>query len=193
MSICHSCIGPGRSNRTIRAPGAASAAGPAAGPAGCRIRSIVRSDGTTSSGHGRACAAAPAGSAATPTADAPGASPPPPPRPPAATCCGHDRGRCDRSANPASCSVRYRADPAVHRRPRHPYQAATSTTSARPTPPGPRPAAARPQTTQPVPIPALQPGRPTETTGQMAEHDHCRTSPGGRLSRITRRRTRDRL
>jgi hypothetical protein len=49
---------------------------------------------------------------------------------------------------------------------------------------------APPSTRQPVPIPASPgPDAPRRRQTQSADHGHCRASPGGRVSRINRRRT----
>ena len=67
MSMPHSCIGPGRSNRMNDARGRFRGRGRTS-PCRIRIRSIVRSDGTTisRSATAPACAAAPSGSARDP-------------------------------------------------------------------------------------------------------------------------------
>ena len=79
-------------------------------------------------------------------------------------------------------ATRYRADPSMHRRPMHP-QARRRPRSARsrPTPPAPRPTAARQPTTRPEPIPASpSPDAPRRRQLRLTEPGPCRTSPGVR-------------
>ncbi len=131
MSICHSCIGPGRSNRTYESFGRFRGRARSS-PCRCKIRSMVRSDGTTtlSVAHGpglrsissrirrdphRGCSRR-ISATATSTASATW---------PADLC-----GRCDRSPSPASCPARYRATHRCTVARCTPARAATSTTSA---------------------------------------------------------------
>jgi hypothetical protein len=155
-------------------------------PCRCRIRSIVCSDGTTRP------RSAPLSSSSLirvdPTADAPGASPPPallPPARPAAGSTGAD------ASDPLAQPTPRRGDarPAVHR------SSETLLPRRRPQPrqhritrPGPRPGAAPPQTTRPVPIPAPPARTPHgddrpewPITITVAHHlaDDCRASPDG--------------
>lgn len=99
MSMPHSCIGPGRSNRVNESRGRFRGRARSK-PCRIRIRSIVRSAGTTTPGtglrsissrirrdpHRGCCRRISATATSTSVGD----------------WCGHDTGRCDRSANPAN-------------------------------------------------------------------------------------------
>ena len=100
-------------------------------------------------------------------------------------------GRCDRSARPASCSVRYRPTHRCTVDAMHPDLAATSVTSAPAN--TARTASNRCSTTDKTT--SANPGLPESRTphGDVADsgcrHGPCRTSADGRLSHITRRST----
>ena len=174
----HSCIGPGRSNRTNDSLGRFRGRGWAR-PCRSRIRLIVRSDGTTIPWTGarsscirirfdshRGCFRR-ISARATSTA--------------AVAWCGHDTGRCDPSASPATFPARYRPIQRCSVERDTPVAAATSVTVAPPAPPGPRPDAVPPPTTQPAP------SRPPESRRPWR-----RRTQGGRnrpLSRINWRAT----
>jgi hypothetical protein len=127
MSTCHSCIGPGRSNRTNDSLGRFRGRGWAR-PCRSRIRLIVRSDGTTIPWTGarsscirirfdphRGCFRR---ISATATSTA------------AVAWCGHDTGRCDPSASPATFPARYRPIQRCSVERDTPVAAATSVTVA---------------------------------------------------------------
>ena len=129
MSIPHNCIGLGRSNRTNEDRGRFRGRG-CANPWRSKIRFTVRSDGgSTPTGQvggsrrnnsirirfapHRGCRRRTSATAAST---------------PASTRCGHNNGRCDRSANPATDPSRYRPTQRCNVDRATSYRTATSTT-----------------------------------------------------------------
>ena len=100
---------------------------------------------------------------------------------------GHECGRWDRSANPASLLTQIPRDPAMQRRPMHTYPSG-DLDDISPCQHSPDRVQALLDNRQDNQSQSRPPEIPTprgDIEPRLTETDHCRRSPGGRVSRIT--------